>query len=69
MQSKNFLPFTSRKISMPLLLLVDSDMIFVGATKQKLTKLISLQKKAGRNKTSHPKDYHTEKLFNSNNFL
>ena len=54
---------------MPLLLLVDSDMIFVGATKQKLTKLISPQKKAGRNKTSHPKDYHTEQLFNSNNFL
>ena len=69
MQSKNFLPFTSRKISMPLLLLVDSDMIFVGATKQKLTKSISLQKKAVRKKTSQPINYHTEQLLKSNNLL
>ena len=54
---------------MPLLLLLDSDMIFVGATKQKLTKLISLQKKDVRNKTSQLKNYHTEQLFKSNNLL
>ena len=54
---------------MPLLLLVDSDMIFVGATKQKLTKLISLQKKAVRNKTSHLKNDHIEQLFKNNNLI
>ena len=54
---------------MPLLLLVDSDMIFGGATKQKLTKLSSLQKKAVRNKTSQPEKYHTEQLFKGDNLL
>ena len=71
-QSKNFLPFTSRKniyTSLIISRLRYGALIFGGATKQNLIKLISQQKKAVRNLTSKPKKYHTEQLFKNNNLL